>query len=57
LGTLRQEDLLGEYGSQAPESYWEKGFIQDGLISHQFLKHYAWTIDFTNRVMLFVEPE
>jgi hypothetical protein len=57
LGPLRQEDMLGEYGSMTPETYWEKGFIQDGLISHRFLRHYAWTIDFTNRVMIFATPE
>ncbi|MBN1284875.1 MAG: aspartyl protease family protein [Anaerolineae bacterium] len=57
LGSLRQEGVLGEYGSMAPETYWEKGFIQDGLVSHRFLRRYAWTIDFTNRMMIFAVPE
>jgi predicted aspartyl protease len=47
LGNLLQHNLQGEFGSRTAGSYWEAGFIQDGLISHQFLRQYAsWTLDF-----------
>ena len=29
------------------------GFIQDGLISHNFLRAYAWTLDFERMRMVF----
>lgn len=54
LGPLVQENLKGDYGSNPPESYWRLGFINDGIISHQFLRKYAWTIDFTRMEMIFV---
>ena len=54
LGPLVHENLKGEFGSDTPESYWENGFIQDGIISHRFLCKYAWTIDFDNMEMIFV---
>jgi len=53
LGPLIQEDLKGDYGANPPESYWRLGFINDGIISHQFLKKYAWTIDFVRMRMTF----
>jgi hypothetical protein len=31
------------------------GFIQDGLISHKFLRQYAWTLDFEGMRMLFTK--
>ena len=47
LGSLRQQRLKGEYGAMVDSTYWQHGFIQDGLISHAFLRKYAsWTIDF-----------
>jgi len=47
LGNLRQLDVKGEYGSRPPQSYWAHGFIEDGLISHKFLRKYSsWTLDF-----------
>jgi len=55
LGPLVQENLMGEYGANPPESYWRLGFIQDGLISHQFLRRYSWTIDFGTMKMSFVK--
>jgi tetratricopeptide (TPR) repeat protein len=40
--------LLGE------DSYWSRGFIWDGLISHQFLKNSSsWTIDFDAMTFIF----
>ncbi|MCX6562404.1 MAG: aspartyl protease family protein [Candidatus Aminicenantes bacterium] len=55
LGPLVQENLKGEYGANPPESYWRLGFINDGIISHQFLKKYAWTIDFARMTMTFAK--
>ncbi|MFQ6038494.1 MAG: hypothetical protein ACE5LV_07750, partial [Candidatus Aminicenantales bacterium] len=56
LGPLVQRDVLGEYGSRPPESYWSLGFIQDGLISHRFLRRYAsWTLDFDRMTYIFTE--
>ena len=46
LGPLTQQHLTGNYGAMVPETYWQNGFIQDGLISHSFLRHYCWTLDF-----------
>jgi len=55
LGPLIQEKMTGEYGSFTPQNYWGSGFILDGLISHQFLRHYSWTLDFDDMRFLFVE--
>jgi hypothetical protein len=56
LGNLIQTNLKGEYGSRTPSSYWEHGFIQDGLISHRFLRQYAsWTIDFDGMRYVFAK--
>ena len=52
LGPLVQENLKGEYGANPPESYWRLGFINDGIISHQFLRKHAWTIDFAGMRMI-----
>ncbi|MGE0552129.1 MAG: aspartyl protease family protein [Gemmatimonadales bacterium] len=59
LGPLRQTDVGGSYGSLAPESYWggNRGFLQDGLLSHSFLKRYgSWTLDFDSMTYLFGKP-
>jgi len=59
LGPLRQTDGGGSYGSLAPETYWggNRGFIQDGLVSHSFLKRYGtWTLDFDSMTYLFGKP-
>lgn len=56
LGPLRQTDARGSYGGRPPESYWgrTRGFIEDGLPSHGFLKRYgSWTIDFDSMTYLF----
>ena len=53
LGGLTQSDLIGSYGAMPPESYRRLGFIQDGLISHNFLREYAVTIDFSTMTMVF----
>jgi hypothetical protein len=47
LGSLMQSEVKGGYGEQTKASYWRLGFIQDGLISHKFLRQYSsWTLDF-----------
>mgnify|MGYP001764342405 CR=1 FL=1 len=54
LGPLEARNLKGEYGALTPESYWAGGYIQDGLISHRFLRRYSyWTLDFDSRTYLF----
>ncbi len=54
LGSLRQQHLKGEYGAMVDSTYWQHGFIQDGLISHRFLRKYAsWTIDFDEMKYIF----
>ena len=56
LGDLVQTDAVGLYGTSTPESYWQLGFIQDGLISHNFLRQYdSWTLDFSEMTMLFAQ--
>jgi len=53
LGPLEQPDLAGSFGGQPPGSYRRFGFIMDGLISHNFLRRYAWTLDFDRMKMVF----
>jgi hypothetical protein len=55
LGRLRQTDLAGSFGALLPQSFMMLGFIQDGLISHNFLRQYAWTLDFEGMRMIFTE--
>jgi len=56
LGPLTQKNAEGDYGSLTPETYWRHGFIQDGLISHRFLRRYRWTLDFDAMQYHFIEP-
>ena len=54
VGRLNQNNSTGLYGVLPAELYFtESGMILDGFISHQFLKHYKWTIDFDSMVMTF----
>lgn len=53
LGELTQHGLVGSFGGFPPEGYRRLGFIQDGLISHNFLRQYAWTLDFSRMRMVF----
>ena len=55
LGKLTQTDLVGGYGGLPPQSYMMLGFIEDGLISHNFLRQYAWTLDFERMEMVFTK--
>ncbi|VUS52305.1 retropepsin-like aspartic protease [Klebsiella spallanzanii] len=54
LGPLKQTSLTGLFGV-LPEALYhtESGMILDGFLSHQFLRHYKWTIDFDSMVMTF----
>jgi hypothetical protein len=60
LDGLLQYDVTGDYGTLGEETYWEDaggitiGFIQDGIISHNYLRSYdSWTIDFIRMKMVF----
>ena len=55
LGGLVQSDLVGDFGALPPQAYRMLGFIQDGLISHNFLRAYAWTLDFERMRMVFTQ--
>ncbi|MFH1502765.1 MAG: aspartyl protease family protein [Candidatus Eisenbacteria bacterium] len=55
LGRLEQPNLVGSFGAQPPGSYRMLGFIVDGLISHNFLRRYAWTLDFDRMRMVFAQ--
>jgi hypothetical protein len=53
IGTLVQENIKGIYGVFPPSVYWDSEFIIDGIVSHNFLKKYSWTIDFSRMEMTF----
>ncbi len=54
VGALNQKGLTGLYGVLPEELYFtESGMILDGFLSHQFLRHYKWTIDFDSMRMTF----
>ena len=37
-----------------PSSYWRLGFIEDGIVSHRFLRPFAWTLDFLDMKLIFI---
>lgn len=54
MGPLGQGPAKGEFGALAPESYRSRGYVQDALISHSFLREYAtWTLDFDRMTFVF----
>lgn len=53
LGPLHQQNLSGLYGIIPADIYFGSGLIIDGIISHNFLKKYSWTIDFESMTMIF----
>jgi len=53
ISSLVQENLKGYYGVFPPSVYWASEFIIDGIVSHNFLKKYSWTIDFSMMEMTF----
>ena len=58
LGDLPAEkNIWAEHGAlEAAFNFEEsRGFIMDGLVSHNFLKKYSWTIDFDRMKMIFAQ--
>ena len=56
LGKLPSEkNIWAEYGTLESSFNYDEGigFFIDGLISHNFLKKYSWTIDFDSMKMIF----
>jgi Aspartyl protease len=57
LGTLEQEDASGLSGI-FPDAWAELGGVAiHGILSHGFLRRYAWTLDFEQMTMSFAEPD
>jgi hypothetical protein len=54
--TLAGGDLVGIHGVFPPQLAAAAGFPVHGLVSHGFLRHYRWTIDFTRMTMRFERP-
>ena len=56
LGATSLENQKAMYGTLLPDSYWARGFIQDGLISQKYFAAYdSWTIDFDTMTMIFAD--
>lgn len=53
IGPLAQKNLIGYYGVFPSDIYLASEFIIDGIVSHNFLKKYSWTIDFSRMEMTF----
>ena len=57
LGPLVQEDASGLFGI-FPDVWTDLGGIAvHGIISHGFLRGYAWTLDFERMTMIFADPD
>jgi aspartyl protease len=57
LGPLLQDEVLGLYGV-FPDAWTEiAGIALHGIISHGFLRRYAWTLDFDAMTMGFALPD
>ena len=52
-GPLVQHDLRGFYGVFPDDWKQPAGFPIDGIVSHGFLRSYAWTLDFQAMTMIF----
>lgn len=58
LGSLQLENGFGNYTTGEESRYYEEvGFFEDGLIGHNYLKNYKWSIDFDSRKMTFSNPK
>ena len=58
LGELPAEkNIWALYGILEESFNYEEsnGFVMDGLISHNFLKKYSWTLDFDTMKMIFAQ--
>ena len=56
LGDVRKEQTRGLYGAFPAEWNEIAEFRVHGIVSHHFLRDYAWTIDFARMTMTFVPP-
>ena len=56
LGDVRKEPARGLYGAFPAEWNEVAEFRVHGIVSHHFLRDYAWTIDFARMTMTFVPP-
>ena len=56
VGDVRKEDTRGLYGAFPAEWNEIAEFRVHGILSHHFLRDYAWTIDFARMTMTFVPP-
>ena len=56
LGDVSKHGTRGLYGTFPAEWNEIAEFRVDGLVSHNFLRDYAWTIDFSRMTMTFVPP-
>lgn len=54
LGSLVQHDLAGLYGVFPDAWKAPADFPIHGLVSHGFLRQYAWTLDFDSMTMSFL---
>lgn len=55
LGRVVQHDVEGLVGSMFPGLEWRFGFRVGGIVAHDFLRSYSWTIDWTQMLLSF-EP-
>ncbi len=53
VGDLVRHEQKASYSADYEGSIGPFGFRSFGMVSHNFLKHYKWTIDFDRRVFLF----
>lgn len=54
IGKLIQKDVGIGYDPNM-NMYWENEYIVEAMLSHSYLKHYSWTIDFREHKMYLVE--
>lgn len=55
FGSIRREDVSGFAGGFSPSLEWRYGFRIGGIIAHDFLRPYTWTLDGENMVVQFEE--
>ena len=53
VGELVRHEQKASYSADYMGSVGPFGFRSFGMVSHHFLKHYKWTIDFDKRLFLF----
>lgn len=55
LGEVRQHNVEGLVGPFFPNLEWRFGFRVGGVIAHEFMRHYRWTIDWARMRLWFEE--